>query len=94
MQLALANPELMRGYGDVNQAWIDRLADEVDPAPHTRSDRMRARTIGAAVMGAIDAALAEWAADGGGECGEGELLGDLVGAALDHLGPLFAPGPA
>lgn len=84
MRLAAAHPELMRGYGDVNQAWIERLAREVDPAPGTRSDRLRAHTVGAATMGAIDAALTEWAA-----AGDGETLGELVGAALDHLDPLL-----
>lgn len=81
--LALANPELMRGYAQVNQEWIDRLSQEVDPAPTTTAERLRARVIGAALMGAIDAALSEWAID------PDASISELVTASIDHIGEIL-----
>lgn len=58
MQVALTHPSLMRGYGVINQQWIDRLAHEV--AVDFPDDLFRARVTGSALMGVIDAALFEW----------------------------------
>ncbi len=87
MRLAIAHPELLRGYAAVNLAWIERLAIEVDPHPDTPDRRLRARTIGAAVMGAIDAALAAWSDDAAA------TIGPLIDRAIDHLAPILAEAP-
>lgn len=58
MAVALAHPSLMRGYGAINQQWIDRLSAEV--ALDFPQDPFRARVAGSATMGVIDAALTEW----------------------------------
>lgn len=60
--IAAVNPELHRGFRAVFQRWVDRVADEVvtttgrDGTP----DPFRARIIGAAVMGMVDAVTREW----------------------------------
>ncbi len=84
MTVALENPELMRGYAMVNQAWVDRIAAEVHQHPSNRHERLRARVLGAAIMGAIDAALVEWLATE-----PRPLLVDLVDEGLEHLAPIL-----
>jgi hypothetical protein len=84
MTVAMENPELMRGYATVNQAWIDRISAEVHQDPTTRHERLRARVLGAAIMGAIDAALVEWIATE-----PRPLLVDLVAEGLEHLAPIL-----
>ncbi len=84
MTVALKNPELMRGHATVNQAWISRIAAEVHHDPTTRQERLRARVLGSAIMGAIDAALVEWLTSE-----PRPLLVDLVDEGLEHLAPIL-----
>ncbi len=57
-------PELAPGFASISQRWIDRIADEVlqDIDESTSTDRFRARIIGSAVMGMVDAVTREWVA--------------------------------
>lgn len=86
MQVALAHPVLMKGYGAISQQWIDRMATEVAlDDPH---DPFRARVLGAAIMGVIDAALTEWLVTSP----QPKLI-DLVERGLELLRPILAdPG--
>lgn len=84
MRLAMAHPQLLRGYSAVNQDWVDRMASEVRGDGEDPAERFRSRVIGAALMGVIDAALFEWVARE-----PRPLLADLVAAGLDHLSPLL-----
>ena len=86
MAVALRHPELMRGYATVNQEWIDRMAAEVAVGRdgNARAERFRARALGAAIMGVIDAALAEWMASD-----TPPPLLTLVEEGLDHLAPIL-----
>lgn len=61
--VAARHPELLRGFTTVFQTWIDRVATEVLTAsadPDSPAERFRARIIGAAVMGMVDAVVREW----------------------------------
>ena len=51
-----------RGFRAVFQRWVDRVADEVvtTTGRHGTPDPFRARIIGAAVMGMVDAVTREW----------------------------------
>lgn len=84
MRLALLHPQLFRGYTAISQMWIDRMAAEVRPSSDTADERFRARVIGAAVMGVIDAALFEWT-----DRQPRPQLTDLVEAGLRHVAPLL-----
>ena len=65
--VAAAHPALARGFTAVFQRWVDRVAAEVlvdvDPEPG-EDDRFRARVVGAACMGVIDACSREWLRSG------------------------------
>jgi len=57
------HPELQSGFSAILQRWIDRIASEVlaDAAdPSDPETRFRARIVGSAVMGMVDAVLREW----------------------------------
>ncbi len=84
MAVALAHPELMRGYAAMNQAWVDRMALEILGDGTSRTERFRARVLGAAIMGAIDAALTEWAG-----ADPAPSIVDLVDEGLEHLTPIL-----
>jgi len=61
--VAATNPELSRGFTSVFQRWIDRIADEVLTAHDGEADpgsQFRARIVGAAVMGMVDAVTRTW----------------------------------
>jgi AcrR family transcriptional regulator len=63
--VAIANPELLRGFTIVFQRWIDRVAAEVladssTPGGPTAEEQFRSRIIGSAVMGVVDAVTREW----------------------------------
>ncbi len=60
MGVAQADPALMRGYAGVSQRWVERVAAEVLGDATDSDSRFRAKVLGAAVMGVIDAALADW----------------------------------
>lgn len=55
-------PGLARGFTKIFQRWVDRIADETlrDVVAPTSEDRFRARIIGSAVMGMVDAVTREW----------------------------------
>ena len=83
MAVAIADPRL-RGRVAANQRWVARLADEIlegDPDPQAT---FRARVLGSAVMGVIDAALAQWFTSP-----PEVALVDLVSLGLDYLTPIF-----
>jgi AcrR family transcriptional regulator len=81
-----ANPELAQGYTAVFQRWVDRVADEVlsshegDINAHAR---FRARIIGAAVMGMVDAVVREWVSSPAGV-----TFTELYDEGFDLLAPL------
>lgn len=82
MTVALTHPSLMRGYGAISQQWIDRLAAEV--AVEFPDDPFRARVVGSAFMGVIDAALNEWLVTR-----PRPALLDLVERGIELLGPML-----
>lgn len=82
MQVAMANPSLMRGYAVVSQQWIDRMASEF--LRDSPDDHFRARVLGGALMGVIDAALSEWLMT----TPRPELFG-LISTGLDLLNPIL-----
>lgn len=82
MRLAMAHPQLFRGYAGVTQRWIDRMAEEVMRSGD--HDRFRSRVLGSAIMGVIDAALFEWSG-----AQPTPQLWPLVDAGLDLLGPIL-----
>lgn len=85
MQLVLEHPQLLRGYAAVNNEWIERIAAEVQRDTDTdTAGRLRARAIGAAIMGVIDAALQEWALEGAAG-----PIDHLVADGLGYLDPLL-----
>lgn len=60
MSLALKHPELGAGFLPVQRQWVRRIAREVCPEPETSDDRFRARIVGSAMMGLVDATCGEW----------------------------------
>lgn len=85
MSVALAHPALMRGYATVNQEWIDRMSAEVLGTASDPDQRFRARVLGAAIMGVIDAALISWIEH------EGQRpLVDFVETGLELLAPILS----
>lgn len=56
------NPELQKGFTGIFQRWVDRIAAEVlATGDANNSDhRFRARIIGSAIMGMVDAVTREW----------------------------------
>lgn len=59
--LTAVHPELARGFHGVFQAWVDRVALEVEQAT---GDPFRSRIVGAAVMGMVDAVTRAWVVGG------------------------------
>ncbi|MEM8707698.1 MAG: TetR/AcrR family transcriptional regulator [Actinomycetota bacterium] len=59
--VTLAHPELAVGFHSVFQSWVDRVAAEVEVAT---DDPFRARIVGAAIMGMVDAVTRAWVAGG------------------------------
>lgn len=84
MTVALQHPTLMRGYAAVNQEWIDRMSAEVLESASNADARFRARVLGAAIMGVIDAALNSWLEHGGTQ----PLVG-FVESGLELLAPIL-----
>lgn len=84
MSIALQHPSLMRGYAAVNQEWIDRMSAEVLGSASDPDARFRARVLGAAIMGVIDAALTSWLEHGSTQ----PLLG-FVESGLELLTPIL-----
>lgn len=84
MAVALAHPSLMRGYATVSQEWIDRMSTEVLGTSTDPDARFRARVLGAAIMGVIDAALMSWLEHGGAK----PLVG-FVESGLELLAPIL-----
>jgi len=84
MKVAAAHPSLIRGYGGVSRRWIDRVALEVLGNDTDADARFRARVIGAAFMGVIDAALAEWLT-----AEPSRDLAPIVNKGLDYLAPML-----
>lgn len=85
MMVALGLPDFSRGHAQVSQRWINRLALEIlrDADPGDAEAVFRSRVLGAAIMGVIDAALGEWAAD------ESVKLVNVVDRGLDYLAPIL-----
>ncbi len=84
MKVALLDPTLMRGYAGVSHQWVNRIATEVRGEATDADTIFRSGVLGAAVMGVIDAALAEWYATE-----PAPPLVDLVERGLDFLAPIF-----
>lgn len=84
MVVALMHPSLMRGYATVNQEWIERMATEVLGSATDDESRFRARVLGSAIMGVIDAALNAWL-----EQSPPPALISLVEPGLDYLSPIL-----
>lgn len=84
LTVAMQDPSLMRGYAGVSQRWIDRIAREVLGDDTDSESRFRATVLGAAVMGVIDASLAEWFVTD-----PRPSLDALVEKGLDYLSPIF-----
>ncbi len=83
MMVALQLPDFARGYAVVSQRWIERLAAEFQTDAVDEESAFRARVLGAAVMGVIDAALNEWVVD------ETVKLVDVIDRGLDYLAPIL-----
>lgn len=80
MAVVAANPSLAARVGVINRRWVERIAAELE---ENEVARFEALVVGAAVMGVIDAALAEWAPLAG------ERLGPIVARGLDYLEPIL-----
>lgn len=90
-RVVAANPELVRGYTGVFQRWIDRVAAEVlafEEATIDAHGRFRARIIGAAVMGMVDAVVREWVSSP-----DDVTFTQLYDEGFDLLTPLLATQP-
>ncbi len=83
MMVAQTTPEFARGYAAVSHRWIERIAAEILGSATDAQSRFRSRVLGAAVMGVVDASLAQWSAD------PSTSLVDLVDRGLDYLAPIL-----
>ena len=84
MSVAMVDPSMARGYAGVSRRWIDRLATEVRGSQTDKETVFKSNVLGAAIMGVIDAALADWfAAD------PTPSLAALVERGLDYLAPII-----
>ncbi|MEO1060213.1 MAG: TetR family transcriptional regulator [Actinomycetota bacterium] len=81
--LASRTPGMAGRYGAVNQRWVQRIAAEIAGDDADAETRFRAHVLGAAVMGVIDAALAEWVDD------PDRRLVDIVDRGLEYLAPIL-----
>lgn len=86
--LAATHPELIRGFNAVYQQWIDRVSVEAlhDIAQPTAEDHFRARVIGSAIMGMVDAVTREWLLSP-----SGESFTDIYDRGFSIVEPLFEP---
>lgn len=84
MTVATADPDLMRGYSGVSRRWVERIAAEVRGDATDSESIFRAGVLGAAVMGVIDAAIAEWFTSD-----PAPPIVDLVERGLDYLAPIL-----
>lgn len=83
--VAAAHPGLTSGYGAVYQRWIDRVAAEVMPDHPDDHDRFRARIVGSAVMGMVDAVMRAWIV------APSQGFTELYDEAFEMIEPLFGP---
>ncbi len=85
--LAATHPELLRGFNAVYQRWVDRMSAEalIDIDEPTAQDRFRARVIGSAIMGMVDAVTREWLLSP-----TGEAFTDIHDRGFGILEPLFS----
>lgn len=85
MAAAMSDPgALARGNAAANSRWIGRIAAEVRGDAVDSETVFRASVLGAAVMGVIDAALAEWFLSD-----PAPPLVDVVDRGLDYIAPIF-----
>ena len=82
--VASRSPGMAGRYGAVNRRWVERIATEIAGPEPDADTAFRAHVLGSAVMGVIDAALAEWVEDP-----RGRPLVDLVDRGRDHLAPIL-----
>ncbi len=86
--VSLQHPALMRGYASIFHRWITRIANEVlldlNPADDL-SARFRARILGSATMGVIDAVTLEWVTGN-----TQQTFSQLLQQAFVTLEPLWA----
>ena len=84
--VAATSPELQRGFS-IFQRWVDRVADEVLADADDSSDPevlFRARIVGAAVMGMVDAVTRQWLFSG-----PDTTFVSLYDQGFELLAPLF-----
>ncbi len=85
MTVAMADPGVLaRGNAAANRFWIERIAAEVRGDATDNETVFKARVLGAAIMGVIDAALGAWFVSDGDSA-----LVDLVEQGLDYLAPII-----
>ncbi len=85
MMVAISDPSaLARGNAASNQRWIARISAEIQGDATDSETIFKARVLGGAIMGVIDAALSRWLASNG----ESKLV-DLVERGLDYLSPII-----
>ncbi len=80
--VAVGQPELQRGFQSLFQRWIDRIAAVVDETGP--SDPFRARIVGSATMGMVDAVTRQWLL-----AGPGVSYRQLCRQGFDVIEPLF-----
>ncbi|MEM9652028.1 MAG: helix-turn-helix domain-containing protein [Actinomycetota bacterium] len=89
--VAGAEPVLLKGFSAVYRKWVERIAAEVlADVPHaeqTEADRFRARIIGSAVMGVVDAVSREWVVS------PAATFAELYDSGLTYIAPLLADLP-
>lgn len=89
MIVATADPAVFaRGNAAANRFWIERIAAEVRCDATDNETVFKARVLGAAIMGVIDAAQGAWFVSDG----ESALV-DLVEQGLDYLAPIIEQPP-
>jgi len=86
MSLSMKHPVLLSGFQGVSRRWVERIAEEACPSPATQSDRFRARVIGSATMGLVDATIREWLLHS-----EGAPFVALWDEGFAHLAGLLGP---
>lgn len=85
MAVAITDPTaLARGNSAASQRWIERISTEIRGEATDSETVFKARVLGAAIMGVIDAALGQWFLSNG----EATLV-DLVDRGLDYLAPII-----
>lgn len=81
--VAFSHPALAGRYASVSHRWIDRVTQEIIGDTETApADAVRARILGSAVMGMIDAVCEQWAASD-------EPMSPLIDRGFDLLDPAF-----